>query len=802
VLKIAALATLAAGLTMSAVQAQSVRRVFEWGREYSVSVSVDDPGTAVYAVSSTNQFGTNPGYLKQIVRWDPATGVGTPITSFEEGVESVSVSDDGSWLAFVSRTDPLGTNHDESPELFVMHPDGTGLAQLTSQSFSVLENHQAPRGVFSAVISGSGNRVAFVGRIDPLSTNPAATIALFVIDRDGTHLRQLRTDVWQGTVTAFVTGGTTAPDAPSFDISDDGSKIAFISLNPVELRGINADGTAPHAFTSTTNPNAIAIAGNGTKIVYTTGSFPNTAVRVRTFDGNPNTIVILGSGERPSITDDAASVYYYRYAAGPVVAGIWKIASTGGAQTLIALNLRAVAMSGTGNRIVARTTELVAIDGTGANLQQLTTTTASESGTDFKMSSDGSTVHFLTNMDPLGTNPAHDSEYFSYNLDTGQFWQRTNSGTPSMLETRMSDDGSVFFLSLGDPTGQNPCGDIQVFRLSPGGTYSQLTACGEPEPYFRDYLEVRPDGQVVVFLALVGFDYEVFAVNGDGTGRTQVTPSEPRDNINFGVSVAGTGADTWVAFVTGTTQTSVGGVSRVRTDGTGLQQLTTGAEAFSPNISADGGVVAWYSRHNFGQNPDGGFEDFVYDDATQTFQQMTNDYILYEPFPIVTQDGQWVFGDFQRFHVASGTKEYVRGGLPDATGTRWLIASPFDATASRTTLDLADVNAVPAFVVGKASPTVLSWDASPFSLRYDVVRGSISNLSIAGSTVSLGPVSCLEDDSPDSHTRGYADPVAPAPGQAFFYLYRGSVGFDAAAGSYGQGTGARERVAGAGGCNP
>jgi len=97
---------------------------------------------------------------------------------------------------------------------------------------------------------------------------------------------------------------------------------------------------------------------------------------------------------------------------------------------------------------------------------------------------------------------------------------------------------------------------------------------------------------------------------------------------------------------------------------------------------------------------------------------------------------------------------------------------------------------------------VLSWDESPFSLRYDVVRGSIANLSIAGSTVNLGPVSCLEDDSPDNHTKGHGDPTNPAPGQAFFYLYRGSVGFDAAAGSYGQGTGGKERVAGAGQCNP
>jgi hypothetical protein len=87
-------------------------------------------------------------------------------------------------------------------------------------------------------------------------------------------------------------------------------------------------------------------------------------------------------------------------------------------------------------------------------------------------------------------------------------------------------------------------------------------------------------------------------------------------------------------------------------------------------------------------------------------------------------------------------------------------------------------------------------------LRYDVIRGSVSALLIAGSTVALGPVVCVEDDSPDNHTRGFEDATIPPPGEAFYYLDRGSTGFDAATGSYGQGSGGRERIAGAGGCNP
>jgi Tol biopolymer transport system component len=782
---------------VSASHAQTLRKVLEFPKEYAASISLDDAGAAVYAVSSTNQFGTNPGYLKQIVRWDPTTGAGVQITDFEEGVESVSVNDDGTWLAFVSRADPLGTNHDESAEVFVMHPDGTSLAQLTSESFAAFDLLTGSRGVSSAVISGSGNRVAFVGRINPLGSNSTYKQALFVIDRGGTNLRLLRTDVQPATNTWFVGAFARLVDQSTFDISDDGSKLVYISGS---VGGINANGTGGHSFTSTSQAQSVALSGNGNKIVYTVGTAPSSSVSVRTFDGNPGTIVGLGQGERAWITDDATSVTLYRPALAPDPAGIWRVASTGGPKTLITQNLKTLGVSGDGSRIVARGAELFAVDGAGANLQQLTTTSVTpDAPRSFALSSNGSMVSFQSSIDPLGTNPAHDEEWFSYDLDTGQFWQRTGAGAPLPTDNPVvsADDGSVFFVAGINPTGENSCATRQLFRLSPGGVTTQLTYCGDPPPYvqsdYPNFLGVRPDGAAACFISLDvnNLRYGTYTVRGDGTGRTDLgfsaTPRSP--------SVAGTGAVSWVALATDA------GLFRVKADGTGVQQITTESIYDFPSISADGSVIAWPS----------GTEDSVWREATQAITQIPGNYPAFRT-PMVTQDAQWVFSEWQRYHVPSGPSEFVRGGLPDATGARWvseesdLTISPspdFDVTTgSKTTLWLADLNALPAFVVGKTSPTELTWDASPFSLRYDVVRGSIANLSIAGSTVNLGPVSCLEDDSPDNHTKGYGDPVQPAPGQAFFYLYRGSVGFDAAVGSYGQGSGGKERIAGTGGCNP
>ena len=88
-------------------------------------------------------------------------------------------------------------------------------------------------------------------------------------------------------------------------------------------------------------------------------------------------------------------------------------------------------------------------------------------------------------------------------------------------------------------------------------------------------------------------------------------------------------------------------------------------------------------------------------------------------------------------------------------------------------------------------------------MRYDVIRGDVADLQPGpGDTVDLGAVYCVEDDSIDNDTVGDEDPDPPAPGQAFFYVHRGSLGVAAGPGSWGLGSGNKERVAGAGSCVP
>src|SRR5262245_21806051 len=139
-------------LTVSLSQAQVISQVKSVPHERFINAVVDGTGSNVYAVTTSNPLGTNPGYIGQIFRFDPVTGAATQLKSFAAGVRMVSVTDDGQWLAFISDGDLTGGNNDESAELFVMHPDGTGLAQITS------DTTLAGLGVMSVIISGSGNR--------------------------------------------------------------------------------------------------------------------------------------------------------------------------------------------------------------------------------------------------------------------------------------------------------------------------------------------------------------------------------------------------------------------------------------------------------------------------------------------------------------------------------------------------------------------------------------------------------------------------------------------------------------------
>lgn len=93
--------------------------------------------------------------------------------------------------------------------------------------------------------------------------------------------------------------------------------------------------------------------------------------------------------------------------------------------------------------------------------------------------------------------------------------------------------------------------------------------------------------------------------------------------------------------------------------------------------------------------------------------------------------------------------------------------------------------------------TRLSWGAVPGASHYNLVRGSVHNLSELEEAISLGPVRCVERQSADTSTIGFEDGEVPAPGTAFFYA--GEYG-PSPLSSYGTEPAAKPRTASRGGC--
>ena len=74
--------------------------------------------------------------------------------------------------------------------------------------------------------------------------------------------------------------------------------------------------------------------------------------------------------------------------------------------------------------------------------------------------------------------------------------------------------------------------------------------------------------------------------------------------------------------------------------------------------------------------------------------------------------------------------------------------------------------------VSEPAPTVLRWNFLGTGVTYDVIRGNTQSLRSVGGMADLGVVTCIEDNSTDLTTRGFADAGSPSPGEAFFYLAR------------------------------
>jgi len=858
--------------TASLTNAQVVRQLTDVKTGTSTVATLDAAGADVYLSSSTNQLGTNSSHAFQLVRFSASTGAGTQLTSATDGIGSdnfgVSVSGDDQWIAFISRDNPTGQNLDRSGEVFVVKSDGTNLQQITNHPGAGLGD------ALMVSIAGNGTKVAFTSTGNLTGANASHVQQVFVINKDGTGLSQV----------THLTDG----EFYYLKISDDATKIVFLSeANPLgtnadgnnEIFAIYADGTGLKQLTSTSNPAAgiywASFAGGGAKVAFAgnidplgTNSDLGDEVFVVDYAGTNlkqlTNSTFKGFGSRDSdyaaITGDGLTVYFTSNQAttGQNQHGdwnLWKIKTDGTGLTVLTSNglyYDSLVVSSSGNRLAFDDSmndgETKVIDTTGFNLRSLTSTTRYVAKSD-SIDGAGDLVAFNSTADLIpGGNPGHTAELFTIHPDgsgLSQLTQGLDIETPGLA----GNGATIVFGSFADPLGTNAGHTGQVFRINADGTVLTQVTHGTSGGAYQTVSS--SDGSVIVFNSSGDFtgqnadgSDEIFRVNSDGTGLTQITNSSVAGDYSYFDVIDDSG--TWVAFEHDTNGGSytqhIYDIWRVRTDGSGLQAITTGVagdESMVPDISGDGSLICFSSNKDLtGGNADRNHEIFLWNAGTIRQLTATTEGQSYDCR--LSRDGAWVYFastapifeanpnsyyQFYRMNLGTNAIERVEGlgflapyGSParhfdysflsvDDTGTRAAFVEPTNDSRNNpdmfSELMLYDYSQAPVLSVSSGpAPTHVSWDVEAGPVRYDVVRGDVANLRVSGTSVDLGAVACVKNDSPVNSTEGSDDGLTPAPGHAFFYVYRGSQGLSAGPGSYGQGSGGKERLAGSGDCQP
>lgn len=257
----------------------------------------------------------------------------------------------------------------------------------------------------------------------------------------------------------------------------------------------------------------------------------------------------------------------------------------------------------------------------------------------------------------------------------------TTNPTAEILDLELSDDASiVVFISDDDPLGTNPDGNQEIFSIEvASGTVRQLT----DEGVAALTMDLTSDGSRVVFhsdedyagLNAAG-DLNVFIANTDGSGIVQVT------SVETAVRPQISGFGDFVVFasnedLTGTNPSEVAQIFRIDSDGTDLEQVTIGdLDPQWIRLSADGSRIAFQSAADpFGANPDLNFEIFVINPNGLGHMQLTSYIDEVSVSPEISGDSSRIAFESEADLIAGSNPAFQRQIFvtrSDGTGTMQL----------------------------------------------------------------------------------------------------------------------------------
>ena len=249
-------------------------------------------------------------------------------------------------------------------------------------------------------------------------------------------------------------------------------------------------------------------------------------------------------------------------------------------------------------------------------------------------------VVFVSDEDPAGTNQATEEQIFSY--DIGQDIVRQLTYEPmgsanNFLNFDITDNGShVVFVSTEDiVVGSNLGNNSNIFMAPTDGsaviqvTSNTLGFVADPQIG----ASAGGGGAVIVFYSEsdltgnnAGGNREIFKINSDGTGLTQLTM-----NNAFPEELALSDDGMWIAYHSpldpfGGNPDNSREIFVLDIDGLGHAQLTGGlADSVNPDLTDNGSLTAFTSRADLiaGGNGDGSYEVFVANTDGSAMLQIT-----------------------------------------------------------------------------------------------------------------------------------------------------------------------------------
>ncbi|MEW6145776.1 MAG: hypothetical protein AB1598_12240 [Thermodesulfobacteriota bacterium] len=279
---------------------------------------------------------------------------------------------------------------------------------------------------------------------------------------------------------------------------------------------------------------------------------------------------------------------------------------------------------------------------------QVTDTVGGESDVWF-LNSGGTLGGFDSNADVNGGNPDGSFEAYLINTDTFVITQLTdNAGLDSFPFDISAGDNIVALSSEGDPTGDNPDGNREIFLFDRGTEiFTQITdTTGED----NIVPALNSDGTLIAFDSSADVtggnpdgNREIFLYDADTDTFTQITDTVSGDSlvpditpdgttIGFHSSADLTGSnpdaslEVFLFDVVSMTFTQI-------TDGDGINSATAA-------LSSDGGVIGLNSDTNpTGGNPDNNREIFLFDTVAMSFTQVTDSADTDNGGPSISADG-------------------------------------------------------------------------------------------------------------------------------------------------------------------